>query len=67
MIVGAWREASHLGSALFAPAFEKNGVIFGDDGNTILFEENFSAMVTKSAKADKIVFESWHDLAIADR
>ena len=53
-----------LGSVLFAPGFEKNGVIFGNDGNTILFEENFVVMVTELADSDKIVFEGGHDLAL---
>ena len=48
------------------PAFEKNGAIFGDDGNTILFEENFAAVVTVFANANKIMCESWHDLVVAD-
>ena len=52
---------------MFAPTFEKDGVIFREDGHTMFFGENFSTVVKELANSDDIVLEIWYDLGIADR
>ena len=67
VIFGAQREAPKSGPTLFASTFEKDGVIFGEYGNTMFFEEDFTTVAAELANSDKIVLESWHDTSISDR
>ena len=65
MIYWTQRETPKSSSALFAPTFEEDGVIFGEYGHTI-FGEDFATVVAELANSDGIMLESGYDLGIAD-
>ena len=67
MVFGAEREAPKSGYAFPTPASEEDGVVLGEDGDTVFFEEDFATMVAGLSDSNKIVFEVRHDLGIVDR
>ena len=66
LIYWAQRETPKSSSALFAPTFEEDGVIFGEYGHTFFFEEDSVTVVAELANSDGIMLESGYDLGIAD-
>ena len=67
MIFGSEREASKSGSTFSMPSGEEDGVVFGEDSDTVFFEEDFAAVVAELANPDEVAFEGGHDLGEADR
>ena len=67
MIFRAEREAPKSSSTFFVPSGEEEGVVFGEDGYTVLFREFFAAVVTELANSDDVVFEGGHGLGVAER
>ena len=61
------REATKSGSAFSTSAVEEDGVVFGEDGDAVFFEEHFAAIVAELAHSNKVVFEGGHNLGIVDR
>ena len=67
MVFWVEREAPKSGSAFLTPAGEEGGVVLGEDGDAVCFEEHFTAMIAELADSDNVVFEGGHDLGVADR
>ena len=66
MIFGSEREAPKSGSTFSVPSGEEDGVVFGEDSDTIFFEEDFAAVVAELTYSNKVVFEGGHHLGIVD-
>ena len=66
MIFGSEREAPKSGSTYLAPTGEEDGVVLGEDSDTVFFEEDFATVVTELAYSDNVVFEGGHDIGVAD-
>ena len=65
MIFGSEREAPKSGSTFFVPTREEAQVFFGKDSDTVLFKEDFLAVVTELANSNEVVFQGRHDLCVA--